>query len=83
MERKFCPYCGGQMEIGKLYSRGSNYYLPDGQKLPAWYSARALKKRNAIPLPPDPLGIQKPADVEWPVTFACRNCKFLLIPYEE
>lgn len=27
-----CPYCGGELEKGKLISRGGNFFLPDGEK---------------------------------------------------
>lgn len=30
-----CPYCGGDLEKGKLISRGGNFFLPDGEKMPA------------------------------------------------
>lgn len=76
-----CPFCQNPLEPGTFHSRGSNYYLPDGEKLPSLYSEEALKKRNAIALPPSPYSFEIKPKV--PAAFACRHCGYILIPYEE
>lgn len=73
-----CPFCGNEMEHGALHSRGSNYFLPDGQRTPAVYSATSLEKGDAIPLPPDPRGLDKP---QWPEACCCRGCRKLIVSY--
>jgi len=74
-----CPYCGTEMTKGTFRSRGKNYFLPDGQKLPWLYSAKAMTKRNAILLPPDFLDI---SDIgNWPVAYACTGCRKIVIDY--
>lgn len=37
-----CPYCGGELEKGKLISRGGNFFLPDGEKMPALFTERSM-----------------------------------------
>ena len=73
-----CPFCGNEMEHGTLRSRGSNYFLPDGQRTPTFYTASSLEKRDAIPLPPDPLGLDT---TTWPEAYCCRNCRKLIVSY--
>lgn len=74
-----CPFCGKEMIKGTFRSRGKNYFLPDGQKLPIIYSVKAMAKRNAILLPPDFLNI---SDIgNWPIAYACPDCKKIIIDY--
>ena len=73
-----CPYCGGDLEKGTLRSRGGNYFLPDGEKVPAWFGEKSMARKGAILLPPDPLA----ARPQWPEAFACRACKKIILSYE-
>ena len=41
-----CPYCGGALEKGTLHSRGGEYFLPDGAKLPAWFTRESRSGRS-------------------------------------
>ena len=45
-----CPYCGGALEKGTLHSRGGEYFLPDGAKLPAWCTRESMEKVGAVGL---------------------------------
>ena len=76
-----CPYCGNSMESGTLRSRGSNYFLPDGEKPSkvAFYTEKYLNKANAISLPPSPY--ETSLHVEWPVAYCCRDCRKIIIAY--
>jgi len=33
-----CPFCGEEMQQGKLRTRGENYFVPDGCKTPMLYT---------------------------------------------
>lgn len=79
-----CPYCGTEMEKGTLHSRGGNYFLPDGKKESkiVFYTKHYIEKAGAIALPPDPYGgLFDP--VEWPTAYCCRECKKIVIEYED
>lgn len=54
MNNQICPYCGCELEQGTFHSRGGNYFLPNGEKTPSFYTEKAMEKRKAILLPPDP-----------------------------
>ncbi len=54
MNNQICPYCGRELEQGTFHSRGGNYFLPNGEKTPSFYTEKAMEKRKAILLPPDP-----------------------------
>lgn len=73
-----CPYCGGNLEKGKLISRGGNFFLPDGEKTPTLFTKKSMNKSRAILLPPD---IVSDGDVQFPVGYVCRVCKKIIIPY--
>ena len=34
-KKYLCPYCEKEMEKGLFMSRGANYFLPDGEKIPS------------------------------------------------
>lgn len=74
-----CPYCSNELEKGSFRSRGGNYFLPDGEKNPAFFSEKAFKKCRAIPLPPDFISYGQP---QYPLAYVCRNCKKIIISYE-
>ena len=52
-----CPYCGGALEKGTLHSRGGEYFLPDGAKLPAWFTRESVVYVNRDPLADGDVGI--------------------------
>ena len=63
-----CPYCGGALEKGTLHSRGGEYFLPDGAKLPAWFTRENMEKVGAVGLTWNPALTQR----EWPEAYCCR-----------
>lgn len=79
MSVKKCPYCGGDLEEGKLMGRGGTFFLPDGQSVPLTYSKKAMAKRGAVLLPPEYYSLEAP---EWPAAYVCRGCKMMVIPFE-
>lgn len=77
-----CPWCGGELEQGRLRSNGGNYFLPDGQKpcIMRFYTQAYIEKVNAIALPPDPYsGLFD--EMIWPKACACRSCQKIVISY--
>lgn len=72
-----CPWCNKELEIGTFQSRGGNYFLPQNQSRPHFYSEKSMNKKNAILLPPDFLS--RPS--EHPKAYVCRTCKKIVIPY--
>ena len=74
----FCPWCGEPLELGTFHSRGGNYFLPQNQSNPTWYSHSAMNKRNAIMLPPSSFSL---LPFEWPTAYVCRHCQKIIIPY--
>lgn len=73
--KKQCPYCGAAMEKGRF--TGSGGFLPDGEKYP--YTLFSWKKRRVIRLPYGELFGEK----DFLVAYACRQCKKIIIEYEE
>lgn len=80
MENKKCPYCGNALEEGTFCSRGWKYFLPSGEKEPRFYTNKAMNERKAISFPKDFFSLSIYS--EEPCAYACRNCKFIMIPYE-
>ena len=39
-----CPFCGEEMQQGKLRTRGDNYFIPDGCKTPMLYTQKSMDK---------------------------------------
>ena len=79
MKFQKCPNYGGEIEKGTFRSRGGNFFLPEGEKTPIWYTEKSMKKRNAIYLPP--YFLSSPP-IQWPEAYVCRNCKIVIFPYE-
>ena len=71
-----CPCCNKEMDLGELRSKGGVYFLPEGEKTPLLYTAREMKKRNAVYLPPYMLG-----DLVYPKAYICRQCSKIVIDY--
>jgi len=77
-----CPYCNRKLTEGSLRSRGCNYFLPLGENVPLVFSEKALLKKNAIPLPPDPYSTELfMSELDYPKAFACSNCRKIIIEY--
>ena len=72
-----CPYCGQDLVKGTLRSRGGNYFLPDGEKIPLLYTEHEMQKRNAVYLPP----YQFAVPAEYPTAYLCRACSKIIIEY--
>ncbi|WP_081460100.1 PF20097 family protein [Tepidanaerobacter acetatoxydans] len=79
MTTQTCPYCGNPLEEGTLRSRGGNFYLPAGESVPILYSKQAMNKKGAIRLAPNFLSLAP----QWPHAYVCRNCKIIIILYED
>ena len=73
-----CPYCGEPLEKGELRSRGGVYFLPENSKMPAFFTEGSMRKANAIPFPPFPLGVEH----SFPQSYVCRKCHVFLMEYE-
>lgn len=73
-----CPWCGSLLEPGTFESRGSNYFRPENQARPKWYSESAMEKANCIMLPPSPYAFLAK---DWPKAYVCRHCRRIIIPY--
>ena len=43
------------------------------------YTKKALRKKRAIPLPPTAIF----PTLQWPQAYLCRQCKKIIIPYED
>lgn len=78
-EKMNCPYCGGALEKGTLHSRGGEYFLPDGAKLPAWFTRESMEKVGAVGLAWNPALTRR----EWPEAYCCRPCRRLIVPFPE
>lgn len=81
-QKVLCPYCGSEMEPGRLRSRGLNHFLPDGSKVPWFLTKRACEKTGTIPLPPSPVERFIIRNEDYPRAYHCRNCKKIIIAYE-
>ena len=79
MTTQLCPYCGKPLEEGIFRSRGGNYYLPKDESAPFLYSKQAMIKKGAIQLLPDFVS----SAPQWPLAYVCRNCKKIILPYEQ
>lgn len=75
--KNLCSWCGNELEVGTFQSRGGNYFLPQNQTKPHFYSKDSMNKHNAILLPPDSLSLP----IDYPKAYACRSCKKIVIPY--
>ncbi|MGI6029619.1 MAG: PF20097 family protein [Candidatus Heteroscillospira sp.] len=75
-----CPFCGKEMKKGTLCGRGDSYFLPDGQTRPKLWTMAALKKRQAVLLPPESFGA--PFCENWPEAFWCEECRKMVVDYE-
>lgn len=55
-----CPFCGQEMEQGKLRSRGGLFFLPEGEGLPKLYTRAGNGKAQgslfARPYAPEMVG---------------------------
>ena len=72
-----CPVCSGPLTEGKLHSRGGNFFLPDGEKLPITYAKDSIERHNGVKLPPDSFG-----GGGLPSCTLCRTCRLIFLPYE-
>ena len=73
-----CPYCGEPLEMGELRSRGGVYFLPENSMMPTFFMEGSMRKANAIPFPPFPLGVER----NFPKSYVCRKCHVFLMEYE-
>lgn len=50
-----CPFCGKEMQQGKLRTRGDNYFVPNGCKALMLYTKKAWKTQAQLWSPPTAL----------------------------
>ncbi|MBE5760314.1 MAG: hypothetical protein E7332_09905 [Clostridiales bacterium] len=74
-----CPYCGNDMEKGKLHSHGGVFFLPDGESMPLLYTKNQMEKHRAVSLPPKLNSIAP----KYPEAAFCRSCRKIIISCEE
>ena len=74
-----CTFCNHNLEEGIFVSRGGNFFVPIGGKIPPRYSRASFKKENAIMLT-HPYGFNYSVR---PTVYICRNCKVVYFPYQE
>ena len=74
-----CPFCGEEMQQGKLRTRGDNYFIPDGCKTPMLYTQKSMDKAGAILISPDVLSAN--FEVNWQTAFLCKNCRKAIIDF--
>lgn len=74
-----CPFCGGEMQQGKLRTRGENYFVPNGCKTPMLYTKKSIKKAGAIPVSPDAMDAS--CEANWNTAFLCPTCKKYIADY--
>ena len=73
-----CPFCGEEMQEGKLRSRGDNYFVPNGRKTPMLYTPKSIEKAGAI-LVSAPAGFL--GESEWNTTYLCPKCRKFIADY--
>ena len=78
-----CANCGKEMEQGGIrYGRDLLYYLPKNGALPFLGTKKELIKKGSIPLWRKRFSLGM-SDEDWPEAYVCRDCKQVVIPYEE
>lgn len=50
-----CPFCGKEMQQGKLRTRGDNYFVPNGCKVPMLYTKKSMENAGATLVSPTAL----------------------------
>lgn len=73
-----CPYCGGELERGRIYKNGRLLFRPDGKRYPLWQTKSGCEKAGSILLAP----VSFDNDKFTPVAYVCRSCKKLIMPYD-
>ena len=68
-----CPFCGKEMQQGKLRTRGENYFIPNGNKTPMLYTKKSMDKAGAILVSPDCVCANH--EVNWQTAFLCEECR--------
>lgn len=74
-----CPFCGEEMQPGKLRTRGYNYFVPNGCKTPSLYTKKSMEKAGAIPVSPDAVGAA--CEANWNTAFLCPKCRKYIADY--
>ena len=78
-----CPFCGGEMEQGVLYTENSRglYFLPLEDTLGFWITRRGVEKGGGIVLD-GPYNGNFPNCTELG-GFVCRACRRIIVQYED
>lgn len=74
-----CPFCGCEMQQGKLRTRGENYFVPNGCKTPILYTKKSMDKAGAIMVSPD--AFSAGYETNWQTAFLCRECRKIVADY--
>jgi hypothetical protein len=64
-----CPFCGKEMQQGKLRTRWDNYFVPNGCKAPMLYTKKSMENAGATLVSPDCTGAIY--EENWQTTFLC------------
>lgn len=67
-----CPFCGKEMQQGKLRTRGDNYFVPNGCKASMLYTKKSMENAGATLVSPDCTGAIY--EENWQTTFLCIGC---------
>ncbi len=74
-----CPFCGEEMQQGKLRTRGENYFVPDGCKTPMLYTKKSIVSAGAIPVSTDAIGAS--CEENWNIAYLCLKCRKYIADY--
>ena len=74
-----CPFCGKEMQQGKLRTRGDNYFVPNGCKVPVLYTKGSIEKAGAILVSPDCNSAIY--EENWQTAFLCSGCRKVIADF--
>ncbi len=74
-----CPFCGKEMQQGKLRTRGDNYFVPSGCKASILYTKKSMENAGATLVSPDCTGAIY--EENWQTTFLCIGCRKIIADF--
>lgn len=74
-----CPFCGKEMQQGKLRTRVDNYFVPNGCKVPMLYTKKSMENAGATLVSPDCTGAIY--EENWQTTFLCIGCRKIIADF--
>lgn len=73
-----CPFCGKEMQQGKLRTRRDNYFVPNCCKVLILY-AKNMENAGATLVSPDCTGAIY--EENWQTTFLCIGCRKIIADF--